>query len=95
MALPLDVQLLEAAALVAGIALAARARRLGLPHAALACGLAALVGAAVCASLLGSMFASVLTPTLQFWHGMVSGIGVGALLGVFALYIWDRRLPMW
>ena len=93
MTIPLEAQLLEAAALVVGIALAARARHLGLPLAALAGELAAFAAAAVCVSLLGSMLASVLTPTLRFWHGMVSGMGIGALLSVLALYIWGRHQP--
>jgi hypothetical protein len=84
----------QATALVAGIALAARARHVGLPLAALICGLAAFAAVAVCASLLGSMLASSLSPTLRFWHGMVSGMGVGALLSVLALYIWGRNQPM-
>jgi len=94
MTVPLEAHLLEAAALVAAIALAARARHMGLPLAALVCGLAAFAAAAVCVSLLGSMLASVLTPTLRFWHGMVSGMGIGALLSVLALYVWDRHQPM-
>jgi hypothetical protein len=94
MTLPLEAQLLEAAALVVGIALAARARHVGLPLATLVCGLTAFAAAAICASLLGSVLAPVLTPTLRFWHGMVSGMGIGALLSVLALYVWDRHQPM-
>jgi hypothetical protein len=94
MTLPLEAQLLEAVALVVGIALAARARHMGLPLADLVCGLTAFAAAAICASLLGSVLAPVLTPTLRFWHGMVSGMGIGALLSVLALYVWDRHQPM-
>ncbi len=77
--------------LVAALAVAARARRERRPHAPLVVRLTGVGCVALAASLILAELGLATAATPRFYHGMLTGLGFGALLAAIIIYLADVR----
>jgi uncharacterized membrane protein len=76
------------------LVLLVRTRREHAPHAGLITALYAIGNAAILVSAAGFVFHWDTSATPRFYHGMLTGIGIGSLLALIVLYLvgrWERR----